>query len=69
MQVMKTSKRVLRAEHSDTLSSIVYLAHTYYAQRHKSKAIRLMSDVVRCSIEKIDADHSHTIAAENTLRE
>jgi len=68
VQVMETRKRVLGAEHPSTLISIANLAHTYYAQRHKSKAIRLMGDVVRCHIKRIGADHPYTIAAGDTLR-
>ena len=57
VQVMKTRKWALGEEHPHTLSNTANLAHTLYVQKCKKKAIRLMTDVVKCRTEKVGAHY------------
>lgn len=53
--------RVLGMEHPNTITNMANLAHTFYQQGLKEKAIQLMNGVVKSSKVTIGADHPNTI--------
>ena len=60
LQVVETRKRVLRAEHPDTLISMSNLAIVYNEQDRHTEAIALMESVVDLLTRKLGAKHSDT---------
>ena len=62
VQVMETRKRVLGAEHPDTLTSINNLAHTFKKQHRDSEAIRLMFSCMELCLEVLGPAHPRTEA-------
>lgn len=49
---METKKKVLGAEHPDTLNSMGDLAHIYKSQGRHNEAVDLMENVVKLCIPK-----------------
>ena len=67
MQVMETRKRVLGAEHPDTLTRMNNLAHTFHLQGRNKEAIQLMEGVVKSSEATIGPNHPITLEASRSL--
>jgi hypothetical protein len=57
VQVMETRKTKLGADHPDTLISMGNLAHTYWSQDRRLKAVDLMRRCVRAQKEKLGSGH------------
>ncbi len=66
---MKTSLRVLKEEHPDTLSSMANLASTYWNQGRWDEAIELIQVVVNLRTKTIGANHPDTLGAVDLLDE
>ena len=63
VQVMKTFKRVLGAEHPSTLTSMANLASTYSNQGRWKEALKLMEECVRLRIRVLGIDHPDTTSS------
>ena len=61
MQVIKTKKMKLGADHPDTLTSMAYLAVTYQNQGRWDEAEELQVQLVKTSKTKLGADHPDTL--------
>ena len=68
LQVLEVRKRVLGAEHSDTLLSMYNLAVCWKKQGRHSEAIALMETVVELSTKNLDANHPNTKDAADCLK-
>jgi hypothetical protein len=67
VQVMETRKRVLGAEHPDTLTSMANLAYTLKDQDRDDEAIELMTSCLELSMKVLRPSHHHTQGALGTL--
>ena len=67
VQVMETRKRVLGAEHPDTLTSIGNLASTYSNQGRWKEAEELKVQVVKTRKRVLGAEHSFTLNSISNL--
>lgn len=66
-RVMETRKRVLGAEHPDTLTSMANLASTYGNQGRWKEAEELEVQVVKTSTRVLGPEHSDTLTSMNNL--
>lgn len=57
---METRKRVLGAEHPDTLASMYNLAYTWKSQRRNAEAISLMKDCLELQTQILGPGHPDT---------
>jgi hypothetical protein len=69
VQVMETRKRVLGAEHPNTLTSMNNFAFTLKEQGRNIEAIKLMTECVQLRIRVSGAEHPHTLTSSATLAE
>jgi hypothetical protein len=60
---METSKKILGADHPDTLTNIYNLAFTWKSQGRDGEAIRLMNDCVLSRIQILGPGHPNTISS------
>ena len=67
VQVMETRKRVLGAEHPDTLTSMNNLAFTWKGHGRDAEAIKLMEKCVQLRTLVLGADHPHTLSSSAAL--
>ncbi|KAF2176927.1 hypothetical protein K469DRAFT_810815, partial [Zopfia rhizophila CBS 207.26] len=67
VQVMETRKRLLGAEHPDTLTSMYSLAYNWKDQGRHEQAIKLMEECVKLRIRIMGVDHPHTLSTSTTL--
>ena len=67
MRVTEMRKRVLGAEHFDTLVNMVNLARTYRSLRRKSGAICLMQDDALKLGRRLGLEHPNAISARDML--
>ena len=64
---METRKRVLGAEHPDTLTSMANLASTYRNQGRWKEAEELEVQVMETSLRVLGAEHPSTLTRMNNL--
>ncbi|KAH8690065.1 hypothetical protein BGW36DRAFT_364793 [Talaromyces proteolyticus] len=67
VQVMETRKRVLGAEHSDTLTSMNNLALTWKRQGRGAEAFNLMGDCKQLRTKTLGIEHPDTISSSTIL--
>ncbi len=67
MQMMKTRKRVLRQEHSDTLISMINLTSIYRNQERQKKIERLELQMIKTRKRVLKQKHSVTLISMNSL--
>jgi len=67
VQVTETTKRVLGAEHPDTLTSINNLAFTIKEQGRKMEAIKLMAECVQLRNRVLGTEHPHALSSAAAL--
>ncbi|KAF2189129.1 hypothetical protein K469DRAFT_763874, partial [Zopfia rhizophila CBS 207.26] len=67
VQVIKTHKKKLRADHPDTLRSMKNLASIYRNQGQWDAAEQLNVQVMETSKKKLRADHPSTLRSMNNL--
>jgi tetratricopeptide (TPR) repeat protein len=67
VQVMETRKRVLGAEHPDTLTSMSNLAFTWKRQGRGAEALNLMEECVQLRTRILGADHPHILSSSAAL--
>ena len=65
---METRKRILGAEHPDTLNSMNNLAHMWKSQSRNEEAIFLMKDCVKLRDQVLGPEHPDTKASLEALR-
>jgi Tetratricopeptide repeat len=63
VQVIETRKRVLRAEHPDTLTSMANLASTFWNQGRWKEAEELEVQVIETSSRVLGAEHPDTLTS------
>ncbi len=63
LQVMKTSKKKLGANHSDTLTSMANLRSTYWNQGRWDEAEQLEVQVMESRKRKLGADYPDTLTS------
>lgn len=68
MQVIESRKRVLGAEHADTLSRMNNLAFTWKDQDRDKEAIILMTECVRLRECVLGLDHLFKTAREENVK-
>ena len=66
---METRKRVLGAEHPDTLTTMNNLAFTWKGQGRDADAITLMMDCVRLRRHVLGTEHPHFVSSSKVLAE
>ena len=64
---MKTTKRVLKAEHPSTLTNMANLASTYRNQGRWTQAEELEMQVMETRKRVLKAEHSDTLISMNNL--
>jgi Tetratricopeptide repeat len=64
---METCKRILGAEHPDTLTSMANLASTYESQGRWDQAEELEVQVMETRKRKLGVDHPSTLTSMNNL--
>ena len=64
---METRKRVLGAEHPDTLTSMANLAFTLKGRGQDAEAIKLMEKCVQLRTLVTGADHPYTLSSSAAL--
>ena len=57
--MIETSKRVLGAEHPDTLTSMNNLAHTWKGQGRDADALELMKQCVEARVRILGSNHPY----------
>ncbi|KAF2176073.1 hypothetical protein K469DRAFT_761460, partial [Zopfia rhizophila CBS 207.26] len=67
VQVMKTTKRVLRPEHPDTLTSMNNLSFTWKARGEQAEALQLIDECVQLSKRVLGVNHPRFLSS-TTLR-
>jgi hypothetical protein len=67
VQVMETRKRVLGAEHPDTLTSMANLAFTWKSQDRNDKAISLLRECLRLQERLLGPQHADTKSSLQTI--
>jgi hypothetical protein len=60
LQVMEMRKRVLGAEHPDTLISMNGFAWTWKSQDRNKEAVELMDKCIQLQKKKLGTDHPYT---------
>jgi hypothetical protein len=65
--VIEMRKRVLGAEHPDTLTSMNNLAFTWKRQDKDKQALKLMEQCVALRSKTIDTNHPHTLSSRTVL--
>ncbi len=68
MQVIETRKRVLGAEHPDTLTSINNLVYTFYGQGCTKQATQLIEHIIKSFIVIIRANYPNILVALRSLK-
>jgi 5,10-methylenetetrahydrofolate reductase len=66
---METMKKVLGAEHPDTLISMANLAHTLRAQGDNQSAYALMDECASISHRILGPNHPYTVDRENMAKD
>jgi hypothetical protein len=67
VQVIETSKRILRPEHPDTLTSMGNLASTYGNQGRRKEAEELKVQVMKTRKKVLGEEHPNTLTTMNNL--
>jgi hypothetical protein len=60
---METTKRVLGAEHPDTLTSMINFAHTWKSQGQHQVTLTLSEDCVLLRRRVLSPDHPFTLSS------
>ena len=64
---LEKRRRILGAEHPDTLMSMNNLASTYWAQGKTAEAAALQEEVLEKRKRILGAEHPHTLTSMNNL--
>ena len=67
VQVMETRKKVLGAEHLDTLATMYDLAFTFKSQSRDHEAISLIENCFQRRKQVLGSQHPHTKLSQKTL--
>ena len=67
VQVMETRKRVLGAEHPDTLTSMANLAFTWKRQGRGAEAHNLIEECVQLQTRILGFDYFYTLSSSTAL--
>lgn len=66
---MEKMKKVLGAEHPDTLTSMTNLAHTLKARGNHQSASALMKDYASISYRILGPDYPYTVDRDSTAKD